>query len=154
MLSYNLTTKIYRNILDPDDDVIHQFSSGLVGYLDDTTWFNSSLHQVTQKLSIANDFYTIANIQINVNKYKLLCNQQKPLPSITLTINDQLVEIPITRPKSAERILEVYVNARNNPTLTIIKCKQIIMSHVITMNKKRSLTNMFITSSTKLFFRN
>lgn len=137
LLSYKISTKLPKNILHSADDITHNFSCGVVGYLDDTTWFDSSLEQVTAKLTIANDFYQLANIQINKDKYKLLCNQSKPPPSVTITINNQSVDIPITRPRKSERILGVYINAHNSPVPTINKCRQIVADHVITMQKKK-----------------
>ncbi|CAG8637781.1 695_t:CDS:2 [Rhizophagus irregularis] len=54
----HITFKIHRhcsttrltNILHRDNDIKHSFDTSLVGYLDDTTWFGSSIEQTQQQI--------------------------------------------------------------------------------------------------------
>ncbi|CAB5321247.1 unnamed protein product [Rhizophagus irregularis] len=136
-------------IQDLADDVTHEFSTSVIGYLDDTTWFGSSLEQLNQKLTIANSFYTMAKIKINEDKYKIMNNLQKKKlrnidprsPSTTskeiLIINNRPIECKITPSNKGERVLGVYINAHNRTQQTLSKAKMIVYSHYIALAKKK-----------------
>ncbi|PKK81004.1 hypothetical protein RhiirC2_767528 [Rhizophagus irregularis] len=89
-----------------NNDIIHTYDISVVGYLNDTTWFGSSQQQIEEKLSIANSFYNLNNIKVNIDKYKILTNNRLiKQPTITLTINNQQYDMPITsRNKAIQKI--------------------------------------------------
>src|SRR5579883_1365587 len=92
-------------------------------------------------------FYNLANIQINVDKYKLLTNDSsKCEQTVNLAINANALAINITTTSKndGERILGVYVNAFNKSSLTykkmkstvnhfafLLRCKRITHNHII-----------------------
>jgi hypothetical protein len=66
------------NIHNREQDHDITFNTTLIGFLDDTSWFASSKHQLEQNLQIANSFYDMANINtINYNKYVIPTNDLK-----------------------------------------------------------------------------
>src|SRR5687768_6588986 len=82
ILKASLPKSIYHN-----DDLHHiALDHKLIGYLDDTTWFASSLSVLEQHLAIADDFYTLANIKINKMKTKLLTNNKRILEHETFPL--------------------------------------------------------------------
>ncbi|GES86389.1 ribonuclease H-like domain-containing protein [Rhizophagus clarus] len=64
-----------KNIWDsPLNDQPVTYTLSVQGYLDDTTWVAPSLPALNRLLSMAEDFYKIANIKINKDKYRILTN--------------------------------------------------------------------------------
>ncbi|GET02155.1 RNA-directed DNA polymerase from mobile element jockey-like [Rhizophagus clarus] len=64
-----------KNIWDsPQNDLPIEYTLSVQGYLDDTTWVAPSLSALNRLLSMAEDFYKIANIKINKDKYRILTN--------------------------------------------------------------------------------
>jgi hypothetical protein len=141
---YNNTTHI-KNILHKDDDITHRLP---VGYLDDTIWFGSLIDQINRKLTIANEFYRFAKVQINANKYKVLTKLSKQEhDTIKFTVNNQEINAIITPKNKGERILGLYINIHNKKTPTIKKGKQIVQSHFHMMKKKKLSHDHVNTSS-------
>lgn len=95
----------------------------LLGYLDDTTWFSSSLQHLVDHLKIADEFYNFANIKINKEKTKLLTNDKDllTLDHLSLPFCSDDVEVKIIKKNQSERILGVYINMDNSPTFTYNK---------------------------------
>uniref|UniRef100_U9TQZ6 Uncharacterized protein n=1 Tax=Rhizophagus irregularis (strain DAOM 181602 / DAOM 197198 / MUCL 43194) TaxID=747089 RepID=U9TQZ6_RHIID len=122
-----------------NNDIIHTYDISLVGYLNDTTWFGSSQQQIEEKLSIANSFYDLNNIKVNMDKYRILTNDRSIKQStITLTINNQQYDAPIMSRNKSERILGLYINTSDRHTQTIQKGRQIMKSQ---LNILRALFN-------------
>ncbi|UZO07888.1 uncharacterized protein OCT59_028159 [Rhizophagus irregularis] len=118
--------------------IIQHLIEHALGYLDDTTWFGSSQSQIEEKLSIANSFYDLNNIKVNMDKYKILTNDRSIKQSnIILTINNRPYEAPITFRNKGERILGLYINALDKHTQMIQKGKQIVMAHYNIMKNKK-----------------
>ncbi|GET49865.1 hypothetical protein RIR_jg16113.t1 [Rhizophagus irregularis DAOM 181602=DAOM 197198] len=69
-LHYTTWATQKRNAQHVDNDLIHSYCTSVVGYLDDTTWFGSSIKQIEEKLSIANSFYDFTNVKINLANTK------------------------------------------------------------------------------------
>jgi hypothetical protein len=104
-------------------------------------YFIRSEVRINKKLSIANEFYNIAKIQINIDKYKILTNNKSiSRNSITLNINNKIIQPQVTPINNCERILRLYINIRNKPQHTIKKGKMIVQSH-FHMLKKKKLTH-------------
>ncbi|CAB5382935.1 unnamed protein product [Rhizophagus irregularis] len=128
-----------NNIYQPDTGLQIDYSSSVVGYLDDTSWFASSKSQLESNLQIANSFYDMANITINHDKYTILTNNPKfcnkdlqfqVTPSKSITIK--------TAPRSSSnRILGIYINAFNSHTPTFKKIKKIVNHFAYTMRFKK-----------------
>jgi hypothetical protein len=124
-LHVTLNTKKIKNILHEKDDIFYKYSTSLVGYLDDTTWFGTSLDQINKKLSIANEFYNIAKIQINIDKYKILTNDKSTSRnSITLNINNKIIQPQVTPINNCKRILGLILIFEINPNIPSKKEKR------------------------------
>jgi hypothetical protein len=116
---------------------MYKYSTSLVGYLDDTTWFSTSIDQINRKLSIANKFYKIAKIQINIDKYKILTNDKSSTRNlIQLNINN-IIQPHVTPINNCKRILGLYINIRNKSHHTIKKGKAIVYAHYHMLKKKK-----------------
>jgi hypothetical protein len=143
-LHVNLNTKKIKNILHEKDDILYKYSTSIIGYLNDTMWFGTSLEQINRKLSIANKFYNIAKIQINIDKYKILTNDKTiARNTIQLNINNNVIQLQVTPINNCKRILRLYINIRNKPQHTIKKGKAIVHGH-FHMLKKKKLTHNHI----------
>lgn len=111
----------------------------LVGYLDGTTWFASIKQQLVEKLNLANEFYDLADVKINQDKYKLLTNTKSQDSTTNMVNNNTEYWCPIVASNKGERILGVIINAINKSTPTIKKVKQIINSFVQTVRNKKCI---------------
>ncbi|GET61314.1 hypothetical protein GLOIN_2v1771287 [Rhizophagus irregularis DAOM 181602=DAOM 197198] len=94
-------------------EVINQqinFNTSVVGYLDDTSWYAPSL----EKLKLANEFYELANITINHDKYEILTNDKKRC--------NKEITLQVTHQKSI-KVTTVYINAfhTHGPNLSLPK---------------------------------
>ncbi|CAB4424299.1 unnamed protein product [Rhizophagus irregularis] len=138
-LSFKCHTGKIKNIYQPDSNITHDFELSLIGYLDDTTWFSSSLKKLETKLEMAHSFYTMAKIKINVDKYKILTNQKLSTieRSIRFNINNKQIDIDIVPNNKGTRILGLHINSLDRHQQTIKKARSIIMAHVITMKNKK-----------------
>jgi hypothetical protein len=81
-----LEVKRIKNCLTPSTDQIIPLNLSVNGYLDDTTWFASSLEQLNEKLILVNKFYNLADIKINKHKYKLLTNVKNQPQETSISI--------------------------------------------------------------------
>lgn len=93
-----MTTSI-KNIQHWEDNIKHHFKSSLVGYLDDTTWFGSSIQQINHKLSIANSFYKFTKSKLTFTNTKSSQLNIMTPDYIDLNINDQDVAATISSNK-------------------------------------------------------
>lgn len=103
-----------------------------------TTWFASSIDELNHKLSLADEFYALADIKIKKDKYKLLTNISKPPKEVTLTVSHHDIRIAVSPTNKAERILGVMINANNRHSATVKKIRQTIYSFTITVRKKKA----------------
>jgi len=55
-------------------------------YMDDTTWINHKQQQLENILTVADDFYTLNNIQVNKTKSVLITNAIKDGSPVTLQL--------------------------------------------------------------------
>ena len=60
--------------------------------MDDTLWIDSSCNELTNIVSIAESFYTIANIQINPSK-SILSTNSKPNNYSPIAFNNQVMSL-------------------------------------------------------------
>ncbi|GBB88715.1 hypothetical protein RclHR1_01530003 [Rhizophagus clarus] len=63
-----LQAAIPKSIHHLDEVHIQQENIKLLGYLDDMTWTENSITELSKSLNIADDFYKLANIKINKEK--------------------------------------------------------------------------------------
>ncbi|GES74374.1 ribonuclease H-like domain-containing protein [Rhizophagus clarus] len=124
-----------RHVLHPESDTPQQFRSTVTAYLDDTSWITNDLDQLNQKLNIANSFYKMADIQVNLDKYKIITNVSK-INSITLTVDDQSIILPVTKKTQSERLLGVQINGYNNQAPVIKKLKATVRAMLTTIMRK------------------
>ncbi|GBB90581.1 hypothetical protein RclHR1_01760005 [Rhizophagus clarus] len=113
---FTTTVNKKKNIWDPSSDRKVEYSLSVQGYLDDTTWVAPSLSALNQLLSMAEDFYKIANIKINKDKYRILTNNaslvNKP---VQIQIQGETWTTTTLGRKDCAKILGNYVNVFNNP---------------------------------------
>ncbi|GBC05800.1 hypothetical protein RclHR1_06430001 [Rhizophagus clarus] len=104
-----------KNIWDAITDRSIKYSLSVQGYLDDTTWVTPSFQALNHLLSMAKDFYKMANIRINKDKYRILTNNSslanKP---VQIQIQGEIWNTTTLGRNDCARILEIYVNAFNN----------------------------------------
>ncbi|GBC04982.1 hypothetical protein RclHR1_05990011 [Rhizophagus clarus] len=95
-LHYSITTNKIQNILQPDKDLPVIYTTSVQSYLDDTTWITDSLEKMRILTEKSRAFYNLANIQINVDKYKFLTNDTTKCGQIVnLAINANALAINI-----------------------------------------------------------
>jgi hypothetical protein len=138
---YHLTASLPMNIHRKDDFYKEDIELKLIGYLDDTTWFSDNLVNLESNLSIADDFYSLANIKINKDKTKLLTNDvvllTRPNNKLPFCFGNDLIEVEIVPKKKDERILGIYVNIANSPSFTYKKIKKMLYYICFNLRKKR-----------------
>ncbi|GES99708.1 RNA-directed DNA polymerase from mobile element jockey-like [Rhizophagus clarus] len=141
-----LNTRIPKSIYHSDDHFVHQENIKLLGYLDDTTWTENSLTNLSTSLNTADEFYSLANIKINKNKCKLLTNDPQLIntPSVQLPFGNEIVDIEIIKNTNSIRILGAYFNAFNNHKQTFTKIKRIV-SQFVYLLKPKKLSNDMVT---------
>ncbi|GBB90362.1 hypothetical protein RclHR1_01730010 [Rhizophagus clarus] len=134
-LYFNCSFNRIRHVLHPESDTPQHFHSTVTAYLDDTSWITNDLDQLNKKLNIANSFYKMADIQVNLDKYKIITNVPK-INSITLVVDDQPITLPITKKTQSERLLGVQINGYNNQAPVIKKLKATVRAMLATIMRK------------------
>ncbi|GBB86125.1 hypothetical protein RclHR1_12590006 [Rhizophagus clarus] len=124
-----------RHVFHPESDSSQQFRFTVTAYLDDTSWITNNLEQLNKKLTIANSFYKIADIQVNLDKYRIITNVPN-INSITLSIDDQLISLPVTKRIQSERLLGIQINGFNNHASVIKKLKAMVRAMLVTIMRK------------------
>ncbi|GBB98885.1 hypothetical protein RclHR1_03350016 [Rhizophagus clarus] len=69
---YTTSIKHIRNVYSLQTDITYEYTNCVNGYLDDTTWYSYSLDSLNTLLDLTNSFYKLANIKVNINKYKIM----------------------------------------------------------------------------------
>ncbi|GES90940.1 ribonuclease H-like domain-containing protein [Rhizophagus clarus] len=123
------------HVLHPESDTPQHFRSTVTAYLDDTSWITNDLDQLNKKLNIANSFYKMADIQVNLDKYKIITNIPK-INSITLAVDDQSITLPVTKKTQSERLLGIQINGFNNQAPVIKKLKATVGAMLSTIMRK------------------
>ncbi|GBC02754.1 hypothetical protein RclHR1_00480011 [Rhizophagus clarus] len=146
-LHYSITTNKIQNVLQPNKDIPIIYTTSVQSYLDDTTWIADSLDNMRRLTERSRAFYNLANIQINVDKYKLLTNDASKCGqtvNLAMTANDSPINITISGKNEGERILGVYVNAFNKSSPTYKKMKTTVNHFAFLLRKKRITHNHII----------
>ena len=111
-------------------------------YMDDTSWISSSKEKLECTLSIADEFYTLNNIQVNKLKSVLLttCNTYDNTSNsreVTLSFGqEQIVITPAARNESV-RVLGVWISLSSRKNFIMHQCEDIIRSTCNMMRFKR-----------------
>lgn len=126
----NLLTNNLTKINQNSDQQIN-FNTSVVRYLDDTSWYAPSL----EKLKLANEFYELANITINHNKYEILTNDKKRCnKEITLQVTHQKsIKVTTATRSLSKRSLGIYINAFHTHGPTLRKLRQIVKHYTYIM---------------------
>src|SRR5436305_8755429 len=96
--------------------------------MDDTTWFGRSKQDIEQILTIADEFYTINNIQVNKSKSVLLTNNKEvhkhnpPLP-INIHFGSSTVNITPLKKGESTHMLGVWINLDCSNRFTTFQSK-------------------------------
>ncbi|GBB94208.1 hypothetical protein RclHR1_02310014 [Rhizophagus clarus] len=143
-LQANHPMNIYDHLNDPS---IHSLQKNckLLGYLDDTTWLNSSISHLEEHLNIADEFYNFSNIKINKTKCHLLTNDQDCINkgSVEINFGPTRINVDIIGKTDNLRILGAYFNAFNNHN-KLYKKLLTTTNHLIHMIKKKKITEDMI----------
>ena len=102
--------------------------------MDDANWISSSLEDLEDILSIADDFYKLTRAVINKEKSKLLTNTTDGTHSINIRFGSQV--IPIQPSKGAVRFLGVRININLNHSLVKKELKGHIRSFINLIKNK------------------
>jgi hypothetical protein len=80
--------------------------------MDDTTWINHKQQQLESILTVADDFYTLNNIQVNKTKSVLITNAIKDGSPVTLQFGTDSIVIKPCKPNESTRVLGVWINIK------------------------------------------
>ncbi|GBC05624.1 hypothetical protein RclHR1_06320002 [Rhizophagus clarus] len=150
-LAFTVELQQIKNIWNPDTDQKVTYSTTVQSYLDDTTWVAPILTHMKTLLEISNDFYELANIQINKDKYRLLTNNKLYVgKEIELTLGSELTNVKINKKKEGVRILGVYIDAFNSPSPTLKKLRQTVALFSNTLRRKKLTHNRIIYITNKV----
>ncbi|CAG8847794.1 44781_t:CDS:1, partial [Gigaspora margarita] len=98
------------------------FRQAVITYADDTTWLANSKEQLEEMLRVAEDFYILNNIQINIAKSKLLViNSPSKLKNRAVHFMHQKVQT--VKRRTLFRFLEVWLNEKAQDMLTKYRAK-------------------------------
>src|SRR3954469_13905568 len=81
-------------------------------YMDDTTWINHKQQQLKSILMVADDFYTLNNIQVNKTKSVLITNAIKDGFPVTFQFGTDSIVIKPCKPNESTRMLGVWINIK------------------------------------------
>src|SRR5437016_5534403 len=74
---YEISLSLPKKINDPvNEHITYDFNFKLSGYIDDTTWFDKDIPNLSSSLNIADDFYNLARVKVNKDKTILLTNDK------------------------------------------------------------------------------
>ncbi|GBB95133.1 hypothetical protein RclHR1_24820004 [Rhizophagus clarus] len=150
-LAFTVELQQIKNIWNPAADQKVSYSTTVQSYLDDTTWVAPSLTHMKTLLEISNEFYELANIQINKDKYRLLTNNKLYVgKEIELTLGTELTKVKINKKKEGVRILGVYIDAFNSPSPTLKKLRQTVVLFANTLRRKKLTHNHIIYITNKV----
>ncbi|GBC00708.1 hypothetical protein RclHR1_03950004 [Rhizophagus clarus] len=150
-LAFTVELQQIKNIWNPAADQKVTYSTTVQSYLDDTTWVAPTLTHMKTLLEISNDFYELANIQINKDKYRLLTNNKLYVgKEIELTLGSELTKVKINKKKEGVRILGVYIDAFNSPSPTLKKLRQTVALFSNTLRRKKLTHNHIIYITNKV----
>ncbi|GBB99149.1 hypothetical protein RclHR1_03430010 [Rhizophagus clarus] len=150
-LAFTVELQQIKNIWNPAADQKVSYSTTVQSYLDDTTWVAPTLTHMKTLLEISNDFYELANIQINKDKYRLLTNNKAYVgKEIELTLGSELTTVKINKKKEGVRILGVYIDAFNSPSPTLKKLRQTVALFSNTLKRKKLTHNHIIYITNKV----
>ena len=135
---YVITHSLPKSIQEHTSTITYSQEFKLSGYIDDTTWFSNDIPNLEESLSIADDFYQLANICINKDKTILITNnpdlQDK---KISILFGNEPIEVQSVSKFSNERILGIYINADCNKKYTINKITKCINYTLFLLRKKK-----------------
>ena len=75
-----------KNINNLSDKYMYKLKYFLIGYLDDTMWFASSLTNLSTLLSAGKPFYEFLKMKVNFHKFKIISNITE-IQNIDIPIN-------------------------------------------------------------------
>ncbi|CAG8843662.1 10345_t:CDS:2, partial [Gigaspora margarita] len=101
-----------------------EIKMAIVAYTDDTIWVAPNKQVIKKMLSIANEFFYINNIQINVKKSNLIVfNPKTKVEERSITFgSDSILDEKLY---NIMRLLGVWLNSRLNERQLFLKAKRI-----------------------------
>ncbi len=136
-LGYKLSHSYKQNLYDNNHKTLQVHNSTLA-FMDDTTWLTTSQNNLESILSIADDFYTLNNIQVNKTKSELIVNIPGELTpdEITLSFGAEPIIIRPAHKQESVRTLGVWVNFNNNRQFILTQAKDEVVAMCNTLRKK------------------
>ncbi|GBC02553.1 hypothetical protein RclHR1_04690004 [Rhizophagus clarus] len=135
-LHYSITTTKIQNILQPDKDLPITYNTSIQSYLDDTIWIADSLKKIRILTDKSRAFYNLANIQINVDKYKLLTNDSSKCgQTVNLAINANALAINITTTGGRHPIVLEIPNINKQDIKSLRKKRIMFMDQICSIDR-------------------
>ena len=136
---YEILIRLPKKINDSVNEYItYDFDFKLSGYMDDTTWFDKDINNLSSSLNIADDFYNLAKVKINKDKTILLTNDKSLQNStIPLSFGSDIIDVKTVGSSQNERILGIYINMNNDTKFTIAKISRCINYTCFLLRKKQ-----------------
>ncbi|CAG8721784.1 11105_t:CDS:2, partial [Rhizophagus irregularis] len=143
-LRYKLSTKkivnIYENI-----EKEHKLYISNLAYMDDTNIISGNKHELELLLSIADEFYTLNDIQINKDKSELLLRSKNydfgKKEKININFGDKKISIFPVPKENSIRILGVWFNAYDDRKFVLNQCKNDILNLITNTLKRKVITD-------------
>src|SRR5437016_3654524 len=107
---YEISLCLPKMINSPiSDHTTYNIDFKLSGYIDDTTWFDKDIINLSSSLNIADDFYNLAKIKINKDKTILLTNDKSlHNKTVPLSFGSDIIDVKVVNSSQNERILGIY----------------------------------------------
>ena len=122
LLRYELEVSQQEN-LEEKRKKTKRVRQAVVAFADNTTWIASSKEQLKEIIKIAEDFFKINNIQINLSKSKLITiNTKSNIKECKVIVDKQ--EVYTTKEKEAVRFLGIWIGQKVGKKQIVVKAKQ------------------------------
>src|SRR5437868_3985056 len=107
----------------------------VVAFADNIIWIASSKEQLEEIIKIAEDFFKINNIQINLFKSKLITiNAKSNIEEYKVIVDKQ--EIYTTKEKEVVRFLEIWIRQKLGKKQIVAKARQVVRLFANIIKKK------------------
>jgi hypothetical protein len=134
LLGYELEVS-WRESLEEEREKTKRVRQAVVAFADDTTWISSSKEQLEETIKIAEEFFKINDIQINLFKSKLITiNTKASIEERKVIVDKQ--EVYASKEKEAVRFLGIWIGQKLGKKQIVAKAKQIVRLFANMIRKK------------------
>ena len=134
LLGYELEVSWQEN-LEEKREKMKKVRQAVVAFADDTTWIANSKEQLKEIIKIAEDFFKINDIQINLSKSRLITiNAKSNIEECKVIVDKQ--EVYTTKEKEAVRFLEIWIGQKIDKKQIVAMTKQVARLFTNIIKKK------------------